>query len=115
MHVEICRNLTAPIWFPEPTMAETLAPTRVRYETPDGLPTLAPNVREILQHLCTGSESCRSIATVTEWCDAEDDRDHFVICPGCGTRFAVTEGDLGELRRWTDRQRSAIACGVRWE
>lgn len=80
-----------------------------------GVGLLSPTVRSILDHVCDGPAECRSIAIVAEWCDATDDDSYVVICPGCGARFIVDEGDLAELRRWTDAVGNTLACGVRWE
>ncbi len=79
-----------------------------------GLDVLGPVVRDVVAHLCAGPPGCRAIGIVAEWCDAADDA-YLIVCPGCGARFAASEADLGELRRWTDAEGSALVCGITWD
>jgi len=83
-------------------------------ESIHGIGLQSSTVRAVLDHVCGGEAGCRSIAKVSERCDASDDS-YVVICPGCGLRIVADEGDLGELRRWTDAVGNELACGVRWE
>jgi hypothetical protein len=80
-----------------------------------GTGRLTPTARAILQHLCSGDAACRAVAHVSDWCDAADDRDHLVICPGCGHAFPVTECDLADLRAWTNGLGQPFTCGVQWD
>lgn len=76
---------------------------------------LSPTVRQILQHLCSGAETCRSFGFVVEWCETRGDCAYAVVCPGCSLQFLVEEDELAELRRWTDSEGNALVCGVHWE
>ena len=76
---------------------------------------LSPAVRQIIAHLCGGSERCRAFGFVSEWCEARGDCCFAVVCPGCSAQFVVDEDELAELRRWTDAEGNALVCGVRWD
>ena len=80
-----------------------------------GEEVLTPTVRTILAHLCGGVETCRSFGFVAEWCEARGDCCYAVVCPGCSVQFVVDEGELDELKRWTDAEGNALVCGVHWE
>lgn len=88
---------------------------RERLDVLPGAEILSPTVREILHHLCTGNEPCRSFGFVVEWCEGRGDCCYGVVCPGCSVQYVVEEEELAELRRWTDAEGNALVCGVRWD